>query len=72
MTKPMRDDQKSVVYFFFIFMCQIHNLHICTHNRTQYKQLHTKFIHLLYKVGVGTSQDGMRISSTKRMIGEKP
>ena len=37
----------------------------CTHNRTQYKQLHTKFIHLLHKVGVGTSQDGTKISSDK-------
>ena len=44
---------------------QIHNLHIYTHNRTQYKQLHTKFIHLLHTVGIGTSQDGTSISSNK-------
>ena len=49
----------------------IHNLHICTHNRTQYKQLHTKFIHLLHKVGVGTSQDGTSITSNKCMTEAK-
>ena len=34
---------------------------------TQYKQLHTKFIHLLHKVGVGTAQNGTSISSNQRV-----
>ena len=42
-------------------------LRICTQSRTQYKQLRTMFIHLLHKVGVGTSQDGTSISSNQCM-----
>ena len=54
-----------VVYVYVIngvLCCVLITIIRNNNSSTQYKQLHTKFIHLLHKMGVGTTQNGTSIS----------